>query len=153
MKKLFLVFLFLYSILPSSGFAQETKQYSMLFKLIVHDGNNKGTLLNITKNGEQISNSETDGKWDIQLLDFNAHYLFTCTKEGYITKAIEIDTTVPEERMNKRFNKFKCEVNLFPLPKDRILNYYRPVGRLIYNDSYDDFNYDEKYMQSVGAAY
>src|ERR1043165_5312466 len=85
------IFAALLILLCSFRLNAQAPQYSIKFKLSIKDGDMKNSLITITKNGAPYKVIDpSGGKYSIDL-DFNAEYLFTCTKTGYITKSVIID--------------------------------------------------------------
>src|SRR5258708_5037797 len=99
----FLAMLLFFFSIVSKG--QDGVKYTIKFKLSIKDGDLKNSLITITKNGAPYRVIDpSGGKYTIDL-DFGAEFLFTCTKAGYISKGLIIDTHVPNGREKEDFEK------------------------------------------------
>lgn len=127
------------------GNAQNSPVFNIKFKLSVVDGDLKNAVITITKNGAPYRVIDPNGgKYTIDL-DINAEYLITCTKMGYISKSVVVDTHIPKGREQNEFNKFSAEVELEKQPEDQEVKYSQPVGRIKFDGSEDDFDFDKDY--------
>jgi hypothetical protein len=129
--------------------AQEAQQFSMKLKLTVKDGNTKNALISITKNGAPFRVIDPNGgKYNVDL-DLGAEYLFTCTKMGFITKSVVVDTHVPDGREKEDFAQFTATIELTKQPEEQIITYSQPVGRIKYSVTAGDFDYDNDYTATA----
>ncbi len=129
--------------------AQDEQQFNIKIKLTIKDGNTKNALITITKNGAPYRVIDPDkGKYTVDL-DLGAEYLFTCTKMGYITKSVVVDTHVPEGREKEDFAPFNATVELTQQPEEQIITYSQPVGRIKYSVASGDFDYDNDYTATA----
>ncbi len=133
----------------SSVQAQNDAKFTVRFKLLIHDGDYKNAVITITKNGAPFKVIDGNGNITSVDLDLNSEYTVTCTKMGYITKALTYNTKVPGGRASDEFAKFKCVVELFPQPEDAIVTFSQPVGRIQYSIELNDFDYDKNYAQTA----
>lgn len=145
-RLLAILYLFLCSIIAN---AQDAPKYPVKLKLVIKDGDMKNALITITKDGAPFKVIDPDGgKYTVDL-DFGAEYLFTCTKMGYITKALIIDTHVPKDREQEDFAKQLPTVTLEKQPADQIVTYTQPVGKIKYSVASGDFDFDRDYSQNA----
>ncbi len=142
-----LMFFGLFSYLSSAS--QNEEKFTVRFKLSVNSGNYKNALISITKNGSPFKVIDPDGSVKSVELDLGAQYTVTCSKMGYITKTVTFNTNVPNGRAADEFRKFKCEVEIFPQPEDKIITFSQPVGRIQYNIELGDFDYDKNYANTA----
>lgn len=142
------VLLFLFS---SPLFAQDAPKFSVKLKMQVESGNLENALITITKDGKADRVIDPSrGKYNIDL-DLGAEYKLVFTKMGYVTKAIVIDTHVPNGREKEEFAKFSATVELAKQPEDEIITYSQPVGRIKYSGPTGDFDFDKDYTASAEA--
>jgi hypothetical protein len=142
-------FFMLFVCLP--GKAQGEAKYTVKFKLSIKDGDLKNALITITKNGSPYKVIDpSGGKYSVDL-DFNAEYLFSCTKTGYISKSLIIDTHIPAGKEDDDFAKNYPEVELEKQPEGQEVTYTQPVGKIKYNGMLDDFDFDKDYTQKAQA--
>jgi hypothetical protein len=109
----------------------------------------KNTLITITKNGKTYKVIDPSGSNYEVVLPLDAEYLIVCTKMGYITKSLIMDTNIPSGRETEPFAKFKAVVELAAQPKDEVVSYTQPVGRIQYSVDKHDFDYDKDYTQTA----
>ena len=126
-----------------SSYSQNDAKFTVRFKMTVHDGDYKNAVITIKKNGSPFKVIDVDGGFTSVDLDLNADYTVTCSKMGYITKELTYNTRVPGGRAADEFAKFKCVVELFPQPEDKVVTFSQPVGRIKYSIEINDFDYDK----------
>ncbi|MBI3502459.1 MAG: hypothetical protein HY063_11770 [Bacteroidetes bacterium] len=117
-----------------------------------------GAIVTLYKNGQQLQQIVTtsNGKFSFELTP-NAEYLIAVTKPGYVTKKFKIVTAnVPADRAEAgNFNPFEPDVSLFEMPTapevakrvEAILS--APIAIYQYIPGENNFNYDEKYTESI----
>ncbi|MEK6616611.1 MAG: hypothetical protein AABZ32_10955, partial [Bacteroidota bacterium] len=117
-----------------------------------------GAIITLYKNGKQYQQVVTtsNGKFSFELPP-NAEFVISITKPGYVTKKFKIVTAnVPADRAEGgNFNPFEPDVTLFEMPTapeiakrvEAILS--QPIAIYQYIPSENNFNYDEKYTQSI----
>jgi hypothetical protein len=104
-----------------------------------NNGKDSTGLITITTKSRSFKTIKSKGNPIPIELNFNSYYLIKCTRPGYITKIVYIDTKVPDGREQKEFAKFNLFINLFEedgktKPSDK------PVGGIKYNVKYEDFD-------------
>jgi hypothetical protein len=114
-------------------------KFNIRFKVTNESTDSTGTL-EITKNGKPFKTFTTNGRRNDFLLDINCIYLFTCSKKGFLTKTILVDTHVPYEREYDGFAKFAANVEL-KKEDGKTKPYTQPVGQIKYNITKQDFDY------------
>lgn len=146
--KLILLVAFLFAK-SNFSLAQKDAKFTVRFKLTIEKGDLKNALITITKNGAPFKVIDPNGgKYSVDL-DLGANYLATCTKMGYISKSIILDTHIPSGREADDFAKFTATVVLSPQPEDQIVTYSQPVGKIKYSMDLLDFDYDKDYTQTA----
>lgn len=134
-------------------FSQETA-FRIKFKFSVEQGGLENSLITITRDGQPYRVIDPNkGKYFVDL-ELNSEFKFTFTKPGHITKAIIVDTRVPNgrEKEEQGFAKFDADVELNLQPADQIVTYSQPVGRIKYVMADRDFNFDNDYTQTAVEA-
>lgn len=129
--------------------AQDAPKFSIKLKFSVDQAGLENALVTITRDGKPYRVIDPNkGKYFIDL-ELNSEFTFTFTKPGYITKAVIVDTHIPNGREKDDFAKFTAEVNLNLQPKDEIVTYSQPVGRIKYSGAAGDFDFDHDYTQTA----
>lgn len=131
------------------GKAQNNPVFSVKIKLSVVDGDLKNAVITITKNGAPYRVIDPNGGKYTADLDLGAEFLFTCTKMGYISKSVVVDTHVPKDREQDEFAKFTAEVELEKQPEEQEVKYSQPVGRIKYSMNEGDFGFDRDYTATA----
>jgi len=148
---IYLTFIVVFVSLCSSvltGYAQDEVKFNIRFKLEIEKGDLKNALVTIYKNGVHYRVIDpSGGKYKIDL-ELNADYTIVCTKMGYVSKTLAVDTHVPLGREKDDFAKFNATVSLAPQPEDAIMSYSQPVGKIKYNQDVNDFDFDKNYTSS-----
>ena len=86
-------------------------------------------------------------------LELNAEYLLSFEKEGFVTKTLFFNTHVPRDTRTSGFAPFEFTVSLFKQGEtSRSEDFDRPVGKICYERSSSDFNYDSNYTKNVQKA-
>lgn len=144
-KFLLLVGLILFSI--SSAFAASSLLVPVL--LTIENGNYESSSVIIKKNGATVFS--VPGQKNLKLkLDFNSDYILSFTKNGYITKLIHINTTMPEARIKAVVDPYKIGVRLFKQYEGvNIVVYNQPVAFIKYLANEDELGYDVDYTKSI----
>ncbi len=143
----FVMFLLVFQ--PIVGKAQNNPVFSVKIKLSIVDGDLKNSLITITKNGSPYRVIDPNGGKYNADLELGAEYLFTCTKMGYISKSVVIDTHVPKDREQEDFAKFTAEIELEKQPEEQEVKYSQPVGRIKYTINEGDFGFDKDYTATA----
>nr|MBK9650052.1 hypothetical protein [Bacteroidota bacterium] len=135
--------------------AQKSGNLELLGSILLDGKGTEGAEIVVLKGNEQVDKliTSSGGKF-ILTLDLNNVYNIKFSQTGSIVKNMTVDTKVPEEEKSTLFS-FKFKVDLFTKVEglDSIANFRlnKPVAKLKYDDSYDDFNYDEAYSKQRKA--
>lgn len=120
-------------------------------KFKVDGGPNNGAKIVVEKNGKQVKQLEGESRFEISL-DFQAIYVVSFQKEGFVTKRLRFDTNVPEDRIEYGFEVFPFTVEIFEQYDDiNMVVFNQPVGRISYSELIDEFDYDTDYTKSIQA--
>lgn len=147
-KYSYLFFLTICLVLLNSSFSLAAK-LSLPVELTIENGDYNNSVVRVTKNGKEIIN--VPGKNLLRIkLDFNNSFLLFFSKPGYITKSIEVNTTVSAERERQSFEPYKIGVKLFKQYQGiNIVVYNQPVAKIRFSPIIDDFDYDVDYTKSI----
>jgi hypothetical protein len=131
------------SLLFQSAKSQNQKYFIITGKIIGGSEVIEEGLLQITKKDKSTLEFPipTDGRFRLEL-DYNAEYSLTVMRKGYIPKTILVDTTVPQEVLNRpaNFPDFLMAVRLFKNIQDREnLNPGTQVQQIIYSPEEGSF--------------
>jgi hypothetical protein len=103
-------------------------------------GDSAGGTINITKEGNPYKKINSEGVSYPVALDFNSRYLVECSKNGYTTKVIYINTAIPDGREKEEFAKFTATIELHKVVKGKMTDATKPVGGIKYNTAFGDFD-------------
>jgi len=112
--KIFIVF-FSLVILTPAVYSQTRKYFVLSGKIITESEKNcDGTIL-IEKKDKKPVQCSISGNSRFRLeLDYNSEYTLTFKQDGFISKSVDINTSVPDEAMNRpdNFSNFLMAVKL-----------------------------------------
>ena len=128
------------------------QSFSVPIKFKIEDGGFDGAQILVQRNG--VTSQTIPGTDRLTLeLAYNAAYIISFTKPGYITKRISINTTVPADRLEQGFEPYAYGVNLFKQYEGvNTVIFNQPVAKIAYSKKIDDFDYDVDYTKSVQSA-
>ena len=136
-------------VLPLVSFSQGDIKLEVPIKIKVNEGNLDGAEVTIIKNGGSPRKLPFSAKFSLKL-DLNANYIIKFTKPGFITKSIEINTTVPDSRANDGFDPYPFELKLFKQYDGvNIVVFDQPVAKIAFSNEIDDFDYNVDYTKSI----
>jgi hypothetical protein len=117
---------------------------------MVNGGSVLGAKIAIEKNGVQVKVVDQDkAKFEFPL-EYDCDYVFSFSKEGYVTKKVQVSTKVPKEKQTLEFESFKFDVEIFKqYPGVNTVIYNQPVGKIRFNDVLNEFDYDTDYTKSI----
>jgi hypothetical protein len=117
--------------------------------LTIENGNYESSSVTVKKNGATVFS--VPGQKNLKLkLEFNSDYILSFTKDGYITKLIHINTTMPEARIKAVVDPYKIGVRLFKQYEGvNIVVYNQPVAFIKYIATEDELGYDVDYTKSI----
>src|SRR6056297_267557 len=119
--------------------------------LLKNKKNSEGAVLKIEKNSNIVDKINPDKRGDFKYdLELNNEYKLHFVKDGYVTKQIEVNTNVPSGKESKSFQPLYFEVEIFKsVPNSKLGPFKYPVGKIVYNSSIDEFDYDVDYSRKV----
>ncbi len=93
--------------------------------------------------------SDKKGKVTFQL-PLDKKYKVIICKKGYVTKIVDIDSTVPKEINNAYV--FKADVAIFAeVPKLNTDVLLKPISRIRFDKMKQDFDYDQAYTHKINT--
>jgi len=119
--------------------------------LLKNEQNSEGAILKIEKNSNIIDRINLDKRGDFNYdLELNNEYKLHFVKDGYVTKQIEVNTNVPSGKESNSFQPLYFEVEIFKsVPNSELGPFKYPVGKIVYNSSIDEFDYDVDYSRKI----
>jgi len=151
-----LVLLFLGWFISSLNLlAQDADKVVAYGKLKIEWGANEQTKITLYQDGKEIDTYFTtdNGKFEF-VLQLNHLYLFHFEKAGYVAKKVEFNTQVPAKVTSdpdfEPFQDFDFNVTLFKTyPEVDTMFFVNPVGKIRYEASINDFDYDKEYTLEI----
>lgn len=128
------------------------QSFSVPIKFKIEDGGFEESQILVQRNG--TTTQTITGKERLTLeLAYNADYIITFVKPGYITKRISINTHTPADRAEQGFEPYTYGVNLFKQYEGvNTVIFNQPVAKIAYSKKVDDFDYDVDYTKSIQSA-
>jgi hypothetical protein len=130
---------------------QNTLQVNVNFKILqgTHD-NSYLVIENLTTGLSQTIKGTT--RFNLQL-PFHSEFILSFHKPGYVTKRIQIDTRVPQDRLKQGFYPIHFDVYLFRQYEGvNIVVFNQPVAKYQYNRLLDEIFYDTDYTKQIQSA-
>lgn len=139
-------------LLFNNSYGQKVTFLEVPVKLEVEKSDLDGVVVKVKKDGKDAFTQSGASKMRFKL-DFDKKYSLIFTKDGYITKTIEINTAAPSDRIEKGFDAYKIGVKLYKQGEDNnTVVYNQPVARIKYDQNIEEFNFDTDYSKSILAA-
>lgn len=127
----------------------QSNDFLITGKFKVDGGSNNGARIVLEKDGRKVRTLDGDSRFEVKL-DYQAIYIVSFEKDGYVTKKLRFDTHVPEERIEYGFEPFDFTVEIFEQFDDvNVVVFNQPVGKISYSDIIDEFDYDTDYTKSI----
>lgn len=121
-------------------FQNETTPKFQVQIVINIPGDSLGADISITKNGKPFKSIKSDGISYFVSFDLNSKYLISCSKKGYSTKIVTLDTTIPDGREKDEFARFTMDIGLIKKSIDNKRDTSMPVGGVAYSVVVQDFD-------------
>jgi hypothetical protein len=132
------------------GFAQSS-EFLITGRFKIDGGSNNGAQIILEKDGRKVKTLAGDSRFEIGL-DYQAIYIISFVKEGFVTKRLRFDTHVPEDRIEYGFVPFDFTIEIFEqFDEVNTVMFNQPVGKISFSDVIDEFDYDTDYTQSIQA--
>lgn len=136
-------------LIPDFSIAQ-VKSLSVKYNFIINGGNRDGSRVTIERDGQKWrARDGDDGKNNIEL-EYQHDYVFSFSKQGYVTKKIFISTKVPKSVLKDGFDPYSFDITIFKQMEGvNIVVFNQPVAKVVYKEDIDDFGFDTDYTKSV----
>ncbi|HKL08122.1 MAG TPA: cell envelope integrity protein TolA [Bacteroidales bacterium] len=144
-----IISLFILSLVSFQTYSQNYIEIEGILGVI--NGSPKDGSIKLYENGQLIENytSDRSGKINVDL-DLNKDYILEFSKEGYVTKKININTEMPDEYLDKRYAPIRFAVDLFQQYDEvNTVVFTQPVGIIKFYENIGDFDYDVDYSREV----
>lgn len=135
--------------------SQDNDKVVAFGKLKIEWGENENAKITLYQDGKKVDNfyTKNNGKFEF-ILQLNHQYTFWFEKSGYVTKKVEFNTQVPDKVLKnpdfEPFPDFDFNVTLFKIyPDVDTMFFEKPVGKIQYNASLNDFDYDKDYNLEI----
>ncbi len=149
-----IIILFCLSFFQDSINAQDKDKFIIYGKFKVEKGDLSGAKIIVEKNSQVIRTVRVPGSGKFEFnLDYDSEYLFSFTRNGYVTKKISVSTKVLEDRFLEGFEPFEFQVSLFKQYSGiNTVMFNQPVAKIGYSEDLDEFDYDTDYTKSIQSA-
>ncbi|MBK7970062.1 MAG: hypothetical protein IPK08_14605 [Bacteroidetes bacterium] len=130
--------------------AQGTGYLEVVGSVLQSNKGLEGAELTVMKGNEKVDlvSTNASGKFIVNL-ELNNNYVIIFSKNGNISKTVEIDTKVPEESKDQIYS-YKFKIDLFQKVEGvtEPESISKPVAKLGYSETVDDFDYDSNYTSA-----
>jgi hypothetical protein len=110
-----------------------------------------GAEIKVYENGNVVQTVQAkDNGGFILMFDLGHDYTVVFSKDGYIAKSMLVNTVVPADQTDMGYS-FKANIELLEDVGDagKTDPMKKPVGKLAYSTTYEDFDYDAAYTKRV----
>jgi len=148
-----LVFLAFWYAISCEYTVAQVKTWKIKYNFIIDGGNRDGSKISIERDGQKWRTRDGDDGKNYIDLDYQHEYIFSFSKQGYVTKKIYVSTKVPQSIIKDGFDPYAFDITIFKQVEGvNIVVFNQPVARIIYNEDLDDFGFDTDYTKSVLAG-
>jgi hypothetical protein len=148
MTKHLLIFIFV-SLFFSKVNAAEPKSLVVPVLFTIENGNYDLSYVVVKKNGVALFTKTGEKNMKLKL-EYGNEYLLCFGKEGYITKQILFNTSLPEGIDTNALEPYKIGVRIFKQYEGvNIVIYNQPVGFIHFIPEDEGFGYDTDYTKSI----
>lgn len=125
-------------------------QFTINGRLKIDGGDINGARLVVYRNGQKERTVTTNLNKFSMDLQLNSNYILSFEKDGFVSKKLSFNTSVPPEAAATQFTPFDYAVSLFKQYDDlNMIVFNQPVGIIRYEPSMGDFDYDTDYTRSI----
>lgn len=129
----------------------QSDEFIITGRFKVDGGSNNDAKIVVEKNGSKVKTLDGTSRFEVGL-DYQAIYVVSFVKDGYVTKRLRFDTHVPDSRIEYGFEPFDFTIEIFEQYDDlNMVVFNQPVGRIAYSELIDEFDYDTDYTKSIQA--
>lgn len=119
-------------------------------RLKIDGGDLAGARVVVYHNGAKEHTITTDLHRFSLELSLNSNYVLSFEKDGFVAKKLQFDTKLPASATAQEHAPFEFAVSLFKQYDDvNIVAFNQPVGKIRYEPSVEDFDYDTDYTKSI----
>jgi hypothetical protein len=148
MTKQLLIFIFV-SLFFSKVNAADTKSLVVPVLFTIENGTYDLSFVVVKKNGVALFTKTGEKNMKLKL-EYGSEYLLCFGKEGYITKQILFNTSLPEGIDTTALEPYKIGVRIFKQYEGvNIVIYNQPVGFIHFIPEDEGFGYDTDYTKSI----
>ncbi len=129
---------------------QGQSKYPIRGTVYVRDGNSSrvNLLVDAESNSFKVP-VDLDGNF-VTYLDWNKKYNFCFSKIGYVSKNVLFSTYIPNSIDKSAIYPYDLLVEIFPVfPGVDTMFFKKPVAKIQFSDSFNDFDYDLDYHLSI----
>ncbi len=147
----FLLALLLILIGSSSALGQGGEgRFKVNGRLKMDGGDLAGARVVVYRNGAKERTITVDlNRFSLELA-LNSNYVLSFEKDGFVSKKLQFDTKLPASATAREYAPFEFAVSLFKQYDDmNIVVFNQPVGKIRYEPSLEDFDYDTDYTKSI----
>ncbi len=147
----FLLALMLILLGSSTAFAQSSEgRFKVNGRLKIDGGDLAGARVVVYRNGAKERTITVDlNRFSLEL-SLNSNYVLSFEKDGFVAKKLQFDTKLPASATAREYAPFEFAVSLFKQYDDvNIVVFNQPVGKIRYEPSLEDFDYDTDYTKSI----
>lgn len=147
----FLLALMLILLGSSTAFAQGGEgRFKVNGRLKIDGGDLAGARVVVYRNGAKERTITVDlNRFSLELA-LNSNYVLSFEKDGFVAKKLQFDTKLPASATARVYAPFEFAVSLFKQYDDlNIVVFNQPVGKIRYEPSLEDFDYDTDYTKSI----
>jgi len=149
MNKRITFFFLIAQLLSHSLFASPPQSLLVPVVFTVENGNYDLSYVVVKKNGVALFTKTGDKNMKLRL-EYGSEYLLSFGKEGYITKQILLNTSLPEGIDSTALEPYKIGVRIFKQYEGvNIVIYNQPVGFIHFIPEDEGFGYDTDYTKSI----
>ncbi len=122
------------------------------YNLFVDDGKDDGSKVTIERDGEKWKVRDgAEGRSSIDL-EYQHDYIFSFSKNGYVTKKVFVSTKVPKSAIKDGFDPYAFDITIYKQFEGvNVVMFNQPVARIVFKEDIDNFEYDTDYTKSVLA--
>jgi hypothetical protein len=142
----FVLFLF-YCV---SAAAQGQNKYPVHGTVLIRDGKATKVTLVVQSEKKRVRVPvSTDGNF-VTYLDWDHEYILHFSRIGYVSKSIEFSTKISGSVKKESIFPYEIVIELFPVfPNVDTIFYKKPVAKIHYSKTIQDFDYDLDYQLSI----
>lgn len=118
-------------------------KFTVKIKVTSAEGDSTNGHIHITKSEKKLKEIDLKGSQSLFSFDLNSNYVVECSKAGYMSKVVRIDTHVPQGREVEEFANFTMEVELHKLTASNKGKTAILAGGIIYNENVQDFDVEK----------